>query len=133
MLVRFVGGDLDTGLFNAGLDLPLVDWLSLSARESDFPGLDLVVDGERTDFDGLEEAPSDFELSSFIFGLFGEPVLVFVWLMLPETTSFGLGGFLNFEPSLGNWSKSNKIFDALITFHMLLTQFSINIIQMIKT
>lgn len=103
MLVRFDDDALDTGLFKAVLDLPL-DWASLSAREGDLllPGLDLVENGECTDLDVLEEALSNFELSSCIFGLFGEPVVDFVWLMLPETTSFGLGGIFNFEPSLGN-------------------------------
>lgn len=81
------------------MDLPLVDWASLSERVSDLllPGLDLAEDGE--DFDGLEE-PLDFKLSSGDLGLFGEPIVVFDWLMFPET-SFGLDGFFNFKPSLG--------------------------------
>jgi len=41
------------------------------------PGLDLVEDGERPDFDGLDEELSDFVLSSGDLGLFGEPVVVF--------------------------------------------------------
>lgn len=106
-----VGDDLDTGLFNDWLSLTLFDWASRSARLGDLllPGLDLVEDGERPDFDGLDEALSDFELSSEDFGLFGEPVVVFCWLMFPETTSFGLGGFLNCKPSLGNCCRSNQI------------------------
>lgn len=96
------GGDLDAGLFKVELVLLLVDRTSLSATESDlFPALDLFG-GERPDFDGLEETPSDFELSSGDLGLFGEPVVVFDWLIFPETRSFGLDGFFNCKPSLGS-------------------------------
>lgn len=97
-----VGDDLDTGLFNNGLDLPLADWASLSARtDFVFPKLGLTKD-KCPDFDGLDEAPSDFKLSSGDLGLFGEPVAVFIWLMFPETISFGLCGFLNCKASLGS-------------------------------
>lgn len=108
-----VGGDFNTGLLGVGLDFPLVfAWASRSARESDLvlPGLDFTEDGEDPDFGGLVvEAPSDFEWSSGDLGLFGEPGVIFDWLMFPETRSFGLGGYLDFRPSLGNSCKSNKI------------------------
>lgn len=104
-----VGGDFDAGLFEVRLLLPLVDWASLSTRESDlFPGLDLFVGGERPDFDGLENTPSDFEFSSGDLGLFGEPVVVFDWLIFPETKSFGLDGFFNCKPSLGSSDNLKK-------------------------